>query len=68
MPNNGSCNNHVVYNSYGKGFDEKRRNVEQLYLNLYQFCKYSAAGREDHRATQLDFDVEGNIFSETHRA
>jgi len=38
---------HVVHNSFGKGIDGYGMNVEQLFMELYQLFKYSAAQLED---------------------
>lgn len=58
----GSCNMHIVHNSFGKGIDEYGTVVEHLCLNLYYLFKHSAARREEYKSLQIDLDIEANRF------
>ena len=62
MTDIGSCNMHVVHNSFGKGIDEYGSVVEHLCLDLFYLFKHSAARREDYKSLQIDMDVEANKF------
>ena len=60
----GTCNIHIVHNSFGKGVDKYGKNAEQLVIDLHSLFKYSAARRQDYRELQLNLDVEIMLFIE----
>jgi len=60
----GTCNIHIVHNSFGKGLDKYGKDAEQFVIDLHSLFKYSAARREDFRKLQLNVDVELKLFIE----
>ena len=60
----GTCNIHIVHNSFGKGLDKYGKDAEQFVIDLHSLFKYSAARREDFRKLQLNLDVELKLFIE----
>ena len=47
----GSCVLHVVHNGFGRGLEMCGKDINQLCLDLHVILKYSAARRENYRAT-----------------
>ena len=39
----GTCNIHIVHNSFGKGLDKYGKDAEQLLIDLHSLFKYSIA-------------------------
>lgn len=60
----GTCNIHIIHNSFGKGIEKYGKDCEQLAIDLHSLFKYSAARREDFRELQLNLDLEQRIFLE----
>ena len=60
----GTCNIHIIHNSFGKGIKKYGKDCEQLAIDLHSLFKYSAARREDFRELQLNLDLEQRIFLE----
>ena len=60
----GTCNIHIIHNSFGKGLTEYGKDCEQLAVDLHSIFKYSAARREDFRELQLNLDLEQKVFLE----
>ena len=60
----GTCNIHIVHDSFGKGLDKYGKDAEQLVIDLHSLFKYSATRREDFRKLQLNPDVEVTPFIE----
>ncbi|PFX13024.1 hypothetical protein AWC38_SpisGene22936 [Stylophora pistillata] len=60
----GTCNIHIVHNSFGKGLDKYGKDAEQFVIDLHSLFKYSAARREDFRKLQFNLDVELKLFIE----
>ena len=60
----GTCNIHIVYNSFGKGLDKYGKDAEQLLIDLHSLFKYSAARRQDYKNLQLNLDLELKLFIE----
>ncbi|KAK2549148.1 hypothetical protein P5673_030524 [Acropora cervicornis] len=58
----GTCNIHIVQNSFGKGLDKYGKDAGQLVIDLHSLSRYSAAHREDYRKLQLNLDVEITLF------
>ena len=60
----GTCNIHIVHNSFGKGLDKYGKDAEQLLIDLHSLFKYSAARRQDYKNLQLNLDLELKLFIE----
>ena len=50
----GTCNIHIVLNSFVKGLDKYGKDAEQLGIDLHSLLKYSAACCEDFRKLELN--------------
>lgn len=62
MMNIGTCNLHVVHNSFCKALEDFHAPVDELAVDIHSFFKYSAARREDFKFAQLEEDVETHTF------
>lgn len=60
--NIGTCNLHVVHNSFAKGLEEYGLKVDELAVDIHSFFKLSSARREDFSFYQLEEDVENHVF------
>ena len=60
----GTCNIHIIHNTFNKGLDKYGKDAEQLVIDLHSVFKYSAARRKDCRKLQFNLDVETTLFIE----
>ena len=58
----GSCNLHVVLNSFGEGLGVFGTEAENLCLELYYWFKCSAARKEDFKSVQIELDLDENFI------
>ena len=61
----GSYTLHTVHNTFGKGIEQYGKDIDNLCMDLHTLFKYSAAGREDYKDIQIEFEVP---VSTTHRS
>ena len=62
LVNVGTCNLHVVHNSFGKALEEFPLKVNDMAVEIHSFFKYSTCRTADFRFTQLEEDVEQHVF------
>jgi len=62
MVDTGTCNIHVVHNSFSKGKEIFGSGVEELATCLFSFFKYSAARREDFAKMQECLGLEEHMM------
>ena len=62
MINIGTCNLHVVHNSFYKALEAYGTPVDDLALDIHCFFKISSARREDFKFIQLEEEVETHTF------
>ena len=60
LVNTGSCQLHVVHNSFKKGVEAYGEDVENLCIDLFNFFKLSASRREDYATIHVAFLVTCN--------
>ena len=62
MINIGTCNFHVVHNSFCKALEAYGTPVDDLAVDIHSFFKISSARREDFKFIQLEEEVETHTF------
>ena len=62
MINIGTCNLHVVHNSFCKALEAYDTPVDDLAVDIHSFFKISSARREDFKFIQLEEEVETHTF------
>ena len=62
MINIGTCNLHVVHNSFCKALEAYGTPVDDLAVDIHSFFKISSARREDFKFIQLEEEVETHTF------
>ena len=62
LVNTGSCQLHVVHNSFKKGVEAYGGDIENLFINLFNFFKFSESRREDYAAIQQKLDLDEVVF------
>ena len=62
LVNTGSCQLHVVHNSFKKGVEAYGEDIENLCIDLFNFFKLSASRREDYAAIQQKLDLDEVVF------
>ena len=62
MINIGTCNLHVVHNSFCKALEAYGTPMDDLAVDIHFFFKISSARREDFKFIQLEEEVETHTF------
>lgn len=62
MINIGTCNLHVVHNSFCKALEAYGSPVDDLAVDIHSFLKISSARREDFKFIQLEEEVDTHTF------
>ena len=62
LVNTGSCQLHVVHNSFKKGVEAYGEDIENLSIDLFNFFKLSASRRENYAAIQQKLDLDEAVF------
>ena len=62
MINIGTCNLHVVHNSFCKALEAYGTPVDDLAVDIHSFFKISSARREDFKFIQLEEEMETHTF------
>lgn len=62
MINIGTCNLHVVHNSFCKALEAYGSPVDELAMDIHTFFKISSARREDFKFIQLEEEVDTHTF------
>ena len=60
--NIGTCNLHIVHNSFEKGIKEYGNAVQEFAIDLHSFFKHTSARKEDYANFQFDMDIVENVF------
>ena len=58
LVNTGSCQLHVVNNTFKKGIEAYGEDIENLCIDLFNFFKLSASRREDYVGIQQKLDLD----------
>ena len=61
LVNTGSCQLHVVHNTFRKGLESYGEDIENLCIDLFYFFKLSAARREDFLKIQQKLDMDEGV-------
>ena len=62
LVNTGSCQLHVVHNSFKKGVEACSEYIEALCIDLFNFFKFSTSRRKDYAATQQKLNLHEVVF------
>ena len=62
LVNTGSCQLHVVHNTFRKGLESYGEDIENLCIDLFYFFKLSATRREDFLKIQQKLDLDEVVF------
>ena len=62
LVNTGSCQLHVVHNTFRKGLESYGEDIENLCIDLFYFFKLSAKRREDFLKIQQKLDLDEVVF------
>ena len=58
----GSCQLHVVHNSFRKGIEAYGEDIVNMSIDLFYFFKLSASRREDYIAIQQELYLDEVVF------